>query len=82
MDKASKIIKWRNRNNIIDFITVCADEDAIIDIVKQFIIDALKNEPKEYLQKDWSNFGKHGDYIEVEDCEIGDELNGTITKSI
>ena len=74
MASVTKIIKWKNQNIILGHISVSVDEEVINEKVKMAIIDALSNKPNPILQIDWSNFGKSGDCIEIEDINIGGKL--------
>ncbi len=84
MNTTTKLVSWKNNNTkcTIASVPISVDTNASELKVREFIIDALNNKPNDVLSFNWSNFGKNGDYIVVEDIEFGGDFYGTITESI
>ncbi|SHI32452.1 hypothetical protein [Parasporobacterium paucivorans] len=71
MDDIFRLISWKNKNSdsTISTISVSGDVYDIETKVRSIIKMALENKHREKFPFDWSEFGKEGDYITVEDIK-------------
>lgn len=71
MDDVFRLISWKNRieDNTISTISVSGDRFDIDVKVKNVITMALDNRHRGEFPFDWTEFGKAGDYITVEDIK-------------